>query len=85
MCMTVKTTTVNLPCFFKRVKREVLMDIETLKNLVDDLYWEFDRMSSSGQKTLDEIAKIVGVPTNSEMDENSCRKDLTLLLEHGIV
>ena len=45
------------------------MDKETLKNLVDDLYWEFDRMSSSGQKTLDEIAKIVGVPTNSEMDE----------------
>ena len=45
------------------------MDIETLKNLVDDLYWEFDRMSSSGQKTLDEISKIVGVPTNSEMDE----------------
>ena len=43
--------------------------IETLKNLVDDLYWEFDRMSSSGQKTLDEIAKIVGTPTNSEMDE----------------
>ena len=33
------------------------MDKETLKNLVDDLYWEFDRMSSSGQKTLDEIAK----------------------------
>jgi hypothetical protein len=45
------------------------VDIETLKNLVDDLYWEFDRMSSSGQKTLDEIAKIVGTPTDSEMDK----------------
>tara|TARA_B100000963_G_scaffold336178_1_gene331002 strand:- start:336 stop:491 length:156 start_codon:yes stop_codon:yes gene_type:complete len=50
------------------------MDKETLKNLVDDLYWEFDRMSSSGQKTLDEIAKIVGVPTNSEMDEIVAKK-----------
>ena len=45
------------------------MDIETLKNLVDDLYWEFDRMSSSGQKTLDEIAKIVGTPTQDEMEK----------------
>ena len=51
-----------------------MMDIETLKNLVDDLYWEFDRMSSSGQKTLDEIAKIVGVPTDSEMDKIAAEK-----------
>ena len=27
-----------------------------IKTLVDDLYWEYDRMSSSGQETLDRIA-----------------------------
>ena len=25
--------------------------------LVDDLYWEYDRMSSSGQQTLDKLAE----------------------------
>ena len=61
------------------------MDTETLKNLVDDLYWEFDRMSSSGQKTLDEIAKIVGVPTNSEMDEIVSEKlDFVLITWYSI-
>jgi len=27
-----------------------------LQKLVDDLYWEYDRMSGSGQKTLDKLA-----------------------------
>jgi len=63
-----EATTVKAWHFLKK-RREVFVDIETLKNLVDDLYWEFDRMSSSGQKTLDEIAKIVGTPTDSEMDK----------------
>ena len=40
-----------------------------LKELVDDLYWDYDRMSSSGQKTLDKIADILGLPTESEMNE----------------
>ena len=34
---------------------------KTLPDLVNDLGWEFERMSSSGQKTLNKIAKIVGV------------------------
>ena len=29
--------------------------------LVDDLYWEYDRMSSSGQKTLDKLAEEVNL------------------------
>ena len=38
-----------------------------LRELVDDMYWEYDRMSSSGKETLDKIADLVGVPTESEM------------------
>ena len=45
------------------------MRVKELKELVDDLYWDYDRMSSSGQETLDKIAKLVGVPTNDEMKE----------------
>ena len=35
--------------------------MDELKKLVDDLYWDYDRMSSSGQETLDKIAKKVGI------------------------
>ena len=45
------------------------MRVKELKKLVDDLYWDYDRMSSSGQETLDKIADLVGVPTESEMNE----------------
>tara|TARA_R100001510_G_C7466590_1_gene84726 strand:- start:276 stop:446 length:171 start_codon:yes stop_codon:yes gene_type:complete len=30
-----------------------------IQKLVDDLYWEYDRMSSSGQKTLDNLSNKV--------------------------
>ena len=29
--------------------------MSTIQKLVDDLYWDYDRMSSSGQKTLDKL------------------------------
>jgi len=32
---------------------------EELLKLIDDLYWEYDRMSTSGQETLDKIAMIL--------------------------
>ena len=35
-------------------------------NLIDDLFWDYDRMSSSGQETLDKLAKLVGLPTMDE-------------------
>ena len=35
---------------------------EKLPNLVQDLFWEYDRMSSSGQETLDKIADVIGIP-----------------------
>ena len=47
--------------------------IDEKKNLtekyVTDLYWEYDRMSSSGQETLDKLASWVGVETNQELEE----------------
>ena len=44
-------------------------EIQKLQGLVEDMYWEYDRISSSGQKTLDKIAKLVGVATEAEMNE----------------
>ena len=29
--------------------------MSTIQKLVDDLYWEYDRMSNSGQKTLKKL------------------------------
>ncbi len=43
--------------------------MKELQELVDDMFWEYDRLSSSGQETLDKIAKLVGVPTNDKMKE----------------
>ena len=34
-----------------------------------DLCWEYDRMSSSGQETLDKLCKVLGIETEKEMDE----------------
>ena len=47
--------------------------IDERKNLtqkyVTDLYWEYDRMSSSGQFTIDSLAKLYGIETNKEMEK----------------
>jgi hypothetical protein len=47
--------------------------IDEKKNLtqkyITDLYWEYDRMSRSGQFTLDSLAKLYGVETDKEMEE----------------
>ena len=47
--------------------------IDEKKNMtqkcVTDLYWEYDRMSSSGQETLDKLASWVGVETDAQLKE----------------
>jgi|TARA_B110000977_G_scaffold148198_1_gene187944 predicted HTH domain antitoxin len=47
--------------------------INEKKNLTEkyvvDLYWEYDRMSSSGQDTLDKLAKLYGIETNQELEQ----------------
>jgi|TARA_R110000787_G_scaffold13517_2_gene42494 hypothetical protein len=40
-----------------------------IEKCVIDLYWEYDRMSSSGQATLDRLAKMSGLPTQADMDK----------------
>ena len=42
--------------------------VEKVQELLDDLGWEYDRMTSSGQETLDKLYKIFGMMTNAEAD-----------------
>ena len=50
---------------------KVLYNIEKIRELVDDLFWEYDRMSSSGQKSLDEIADFLGLESGNEVEVTS--------------
>ena len=50
-----------------------------LQKLVTDLYWEYEKMTSSGKETLDKIAKVLDLPTQEEMDSliaNMSEEDL---------
>jgi len=38
---------------------------------ISDLYWDYDRLSSSGQETLDKLAKLHGVATKEEVKEET--------------
>ena len=44
-------------------ERELTLRLPQLQEWVTDLYWEYDRMSASGQKTLNQLADKVGVST----------------------
>ena len=35
---------------------------------VVDLCWEYDRMSSSGQETLDKLCKVLNIETDAEIE-----------------
>ena len=50
------------------------MNKKRLQELVVDMYWDFDRLSSSGQLTLDKIAELVGAPTEKEMNVKSAEE-----------
>tara|TARA_B100000902_G_scaffold270347_1_gene256193 strand:- start:1887 stop:2120 length:234 start_codon:yes stop_codon:yes gene_type:complete len=39
-----------------------------LIKLVEDLHFEYDRMSSSGQETLDKISTLLGINMGSDID-----------------
>jgi len=45
------------------------MNKQKLINLVNDLYWDYDRMSSSGQETLDKISDLLGIKEETENKE----------------
>lgn len=39
-------------------------EIEKLYELVTDLFWDYDRMSSSGKQTLDKLADLLKIPND---------------------
>ena len=43
------------------------MDMKEIVKCIVDLYWDYDRLSSSGQETLDKLAKLHGVATEEEV------------------
>lgn len=55
--------------------------IHKVRKLLDELFWEYDRMSSSGKKTLDEIAKHLNVPTQAEVQEIIDEKNINDCIE----
>ena len=51
---------------------------QQIKNLVDDLFWQYDRLSSDGQENLDELATLVGTHTHQEMMKEVTKEVWTL-------
>ena len=45
-----------------------VQDLKDLRNWVDQMYWDWDRLSSSGQETLDKIADKLGLETSKEVE-----------------
>ena len=43
--------------------------MKALQEKVDSMYWDYDRLSRSGQETLDQIANLVGLETQEEEAE----------------
>lgn len=43
-----------------------LKDLWDLREWVDQMYWDYDRLSRSGQDTLDKIAKKIGLEDKEE-------------------
>lgn len=37
------------------------MNVADIKDLIEDLGWEYDRMSSSGQETYDKLCELMGI------------------------
>ena len=42
-----------------KVKVFTKKDLEKVSKLIDDLYFDYDRMSTSGQETIDKISSIL--------------------------
>ena len=49
--------------------------LDKLDSFTDDLGWEYDRLSSSGQETLDKIYIVLGKDTIPEQDMEILRKE----------
>ena len=70
---------------WKRSSKEILMNKEILA-LIEDLGWEYDRMSSSGQEAYDKLAKYLediddGYADSIELDSETHQANLNR--KHG--
>ena len=63
-----------------RNERLIIKNNKKIQKLVTDLYWDFDRLTSSGQETLEKLATLVGVPTEEEIS-NMSKEELMENLE----
>lgn len=54
----------------KSVLQEYDRELKLVQKHVLDLFWEYDRMSSAGQKSLNKLAKLVEVPTEMEIQKD---------------
>jgi len=54
----------------KSVLQEYDRELELVQKHVLDLFWEYDRMSSAGQSSLNKLAKLVEVPTEMEIQKD---------------
>tara|TARA_R110002020_G_scaffold377402_1_gene588482 strand:- start:87 stop:311 length:225 start_codon:yes stop_codon:yes gene_type:complete len=48
--------------FEQEIEKYESEKIKAIQDNVLDLFWEYDRMSSCGQKSLDALARLTGVP-----------------------
>ena len=46
-----------------------LSKYNVLQHGIMNLYWDFDRLSTSGQETLESIAELLDVPTEKQMKD----------------
>ena len=53
---------------------QAIKDLKILQKKVDQMYWDYDRLSRSGQDTLDDIAKLVGL--ESKLSDAEVKKKL---------
>lgn len=60
---------IGLPVVMSILFQENDMFEEKLYELVTDLFWEYDRMTSSGQQTLDKLADLLKIEPYDK-DEN---------------
>lgn len=52
----------NMAVTDKIYTQDEIQDLLTaIIHLVDDLNWEYDRMSSSGKETLDNLSELLGI------------------------
>lgn len=57
---------VNMNDYFESLSKAVDMKKTKAIELIDDLAWEYQRMSSSGKESFNELCKLFDIPTIEE-------------------